>query len=139
MDNVLKNYLLKQMETEGWSVLSRLRFFDLVESVDILDTMFMLEEESGIKLPIRLIENTWYPNGGWGNGYVKLPKNHKYYGVDYDNIPVDAPGGLTYSEQDGDEWVVGFDTMHSWNNAVEHDKDYVLTETMLLLYELYNA
>lgn len=29
--------------------------------------------------------------------YVELPKGHKWYGKDYDDIPVSCHGGLTYS------------------------------------------
>lgn len=31
--------------------------------------------------------------------YVKLPESHKYYGLGYDDIPVDCHCGLTYSEK----------------------------------------
>lgn len=31
-------------------------------------------------------------------GYVEIPKSSKYYNVDYDNIPIECHGGLTYSE-----------------------------------------
>ena len=64
---------------------------------------------------------------GWGNGYVILEKNHPYFGKEYDEIPVDVHGGLTYgreitekmielwdelSEEDLGKWIVGFDTGH---------------------------
>ena len=29
--------------------------------------------------------------------YVELPKDHKYYGKDYVDIPIDCHGGITYS------------------------------------------
>lgn len=35
---------------------------------------------------------------GFGTGYVGLPKGHKYYGKEYDSIPVDCHCGLTYSD-----------------------------------------
>ena len=36
----------------------------------------------------------------WGavNGYVKIPAGHHWHGLGYDEIDVEAPGGLTYSE-----------------------------------------
>ncbi len=47
------------------------------------------------------------------NGYVELPVGHKYHGMNYDNIPVDVHGGLTYSRLDGNgSWKIGFDTAH---------------------------
>jgi len=38
---------------------------------------------------------------------------HKYHGMNYDNIPVDVHGGLTYSRLDENgSWKIGFDTAH---------------------------
>lgn len=66
--------------------------------------------------------------GGWGNGYVCLPPNHKYFGMHYDDIPIDAHGGLTFADYadrlDWDEipegcdgwYIIGFDTMHYNDN-----------------------
>jgi hypothetical protein len=45
-------------------------------------------------------------------GYVILPKGHKYYGLDYDDIPVSVHGGLTYSTLIDENWVIGFDCAH---------------------------
>lgn len=33
--------------------------------------------------------------------YVELPKGHKYYGENYDDIPIDCYRGLTYSSERG--------------------------------------
>ena len=55
---------------------------------------------------------------GFRNGYVGLPKGHKYYGKEFDFIPVDCHCGLTYSnnclyhETDTDLWWIGFDCGH---------------------------
>lgn len=48
------------------------------------------------------------------NGYVKIPQGHKYFGVDYNDIPVTVHGGLTYCRLADDQvnWIVGFDTAH---------------------------
>lgn len=49
------------------------------------------------------------------NGYVELPKDHPWIGKDYDEIPVEIHGGLTYSTDN----VIGFDTGHAfdlWSN-----------------------
>lgn len=33
--------------------------------------------------------------------YVRLPKNHPYYNLPYDDIPIDCHGGLTFSQMTG--------------------------------------
>lgn len=53
------------------------------------------------------------PMGCSFNGYVRLPDDHGYRKLGYDDIPVDVHGGLTYGA-DVDGWV-GFDTMHGWD------------------------
>lgn len=55
--------------------------------------------------------------GGQLNGYVRIPKAHKFYGKSYsDDVveDIECHGGLTFSgdlEDDGD-WYIGFDTAH---------------------------
>ena len=52
--------------------------------------------------------------GGQLNGYVRIPKGHKFYDKGYDDIPIECHGGLTFAgdlEEDGD-FYVGFDTAH---------------------------
>ncbi|MDE6833340.1 MAG: hypothetical protein K2J39_03695 [Ruminococcus sp.] len=50
--------------------------------------------------------------------YVKLPEGHTYYGLDYDDIPVECHGGLTYSDYyidgmpSGSGWWIGWDYGH---------------------------
>jgi hypothetical protein len=49
-------------------------------------------------------------------GYVGLPEGHKYFGKEYDNIPINVHGGLTYAGHDiGDDktlFYIGFDCDH---------------------------
>lgn len=74
---------------------------------------------------------------GYANGYVAVPPEHPYHGVDYDKLLVDVHGGLTFdtsakeinnaiqsglwrdieflgedTELHDDYWVFGFDTLH---------------------------
>ena len=57
------------------------------------------------------------------NGYVVIPKGHKFHGKDYDDVDVRAPGGLTYSgdtlQIEGSDnfgkWLIGFDLAHADN------------------------
>ena len=76
---------------------------------------------------------------GWGNGYVVLPPDHIFHGVDFTKIPLNVHGGLTYSKlvtvnmvnmidsngnymwpelmmKDIGGWLIGFDTSHHTDN-----------------------
>ena len=48
-------------------------------------------------------------------GYVRLPEGHKFYKQHYNDIDVDVHGSLTYSQQENDQWVVGFDCGHCFD------------------------
>ena len=59
-------------------------------------------------------------NMGHRCGYVGIPRGHKYYGEDYDDIPIYCHGGLTYgshnpnypvANNEGLYWI-GFDCAH---------------------------
>jgi len=78
--------------------------------------------------------------GGWGNGYVGLPKWHPYYKLHYDNIPINIHGGLTFSELDEDEdlWVIGFDTNHFMDDIVKWSFENVKEETEHLMNQCLN-
>jgi len=54
------------------------------------------------------------------NGYVGLPKGHKFYGKGYDDIgqEIDCHGGLTFTghwDDDPELWWIGFDCAHAWD------------------------
>lgn len=70
---------------------------------------------------------------GQYNGYVNLPKGHRWYGLDYEKIPVDIHGGLTYSAQMGEYWTIGFDTAHYGDTAEKWDVFTVHAEAVRLL------
>lgn len=98
------------------------------------------KETSNQKPFIELRETNWLSRElkdfGWGNGYVHLPKGHKYYGVNYGDIPVNVHGSLTYSEQEGDYWVIGFDTAHFGDTLEKWPREKVLEETERLLKQI---
>lgn len=64
------------------------------------------------------IETVQHPELGHWCGYVVLPPDHPMVGKDYDDIPVDVHGGLTYADDHVPRqervqgWVVGFDCAH---------------------------
>lgn len=96
---------------------------------------------------------------GWGNGYVLLPHNHPLYGVNYNDIPVNIHGGLTFGEYFNSKdflrwtkdrkvlgdvtldnykkfdnyWIIGFDTNHFGDDSTTCSETYVLSETQNLL------
>lgn len=47
--------------------------------------------------------------------YVAVSEGHRYFGVPYDNIPIECNGGLTFSCNYEDLYVLGWDYGHSWN------------------------
>ena len=55
---------------------------------------------------------------GYRTGYVGLNKGHRFYGKDYNDIPIDCHCGLTYSrsylygQEDKDVWWIGYDCGH---------------------------
>jgi hypothetical protein len=66
----------------------------------------------------RIVRN---PTTGTLCGYVGIPKEHRFFGVGYDedrdkelgDIADHVHGGLTYSAEDADGlWYFGFDTAH---------------------------
>lgn len=88
--------------------------------------------------------------GGWGFGYVVIPKDHPYWGLPYNKIDVEVYGGLTFGAP-ADEimwpelppncsgcYVYGFDTLHDID-CPDLDKDFVLGETQRLARQFQNA
>lgn len=49
--------------------------------------------------------------GAWV-AYARVPEGHKWYGKDYDDVPAEVHGGLTYSETYPDGHWIGFDFAH---------------------------
>jgi hypothetical protein len=82
-------------------------------------------------------------NTGFGNGYIGVPKGHPFYGKDYNALhelyQIDIHGGLTYSEQEGDYWVIGFDTAHASDTSTTCNEKYCLNQLMYLLKQVEDA
>lgn len=96
---------------------------------------------------------------GWGNGYILLPHNHPFYGIDYNSLSIDIHGGLTFGDyfsnslfldwiedkeifgdvnRDNFEmfdkyWMIGFDTSHFGDCKESCSKDFVINEVNNLL------
>jgi len=90
-----------------------------------------------------ILKRVSFMQRGWGNGYVGLPAGHLWYGVNYDDIPVDVHGGLTFGEEielyGNKYWVIGFDTAHYDDSLSAWPKSRVMSETMDLLEQCKSA
>jgi len=73
---------------------------------------------------------------GWGNGYVALPPDHPFFGVDYDKIPVRIHCDLDYGEMNGTHWIVGFSTSHVGDTPEDWPRSRVRDETLSLFKQL---
>ena len=90
-----------------------------------------------------IISLGWHPCA-----YVKIPESHKYFNVDYNDLPmIDCHGGITYSEsylavaddKDLDGWWIGWDYSHYMdfsgrflrpNNFIMEGKKYSTAEIL---------
>ena len=70
---------------------------------------WIYESQSGIQYKCIIKRNKHIKNLC---GYVVLTKDNKFYGKDYDDIPVQVHGGLTFSSEVNGEWLIGFDCAH---------------------------
>jgi len=88
--------------------------------------------KSGLKAVVLLV----HPSMPHRCGYVGIPKEHKFYGIDYSNIESDiyVHGGLTYSNNDeaypikSDLWWLGFDAAHA-GDTNDWEAGKILIET----------
>lgn len=101
---------------------------------------------------------------GYANGYVAVPRGHPFFGKNYDDVPVQVHGGLTFgysgedimvidspetevlegslSDLDENWWVFGFDTCHCSDSLYNWPREAVIDETLSLkkqLEELYKV
>lgn len=93
--------------------------------------MIKMEYKKRCRENIQILDEGIYNNfhyaivslGSHPCAYVELPKEHKWYGKYYDNIPIDCHGGLTYSSTQGiicplnnpnhrDGYWIGWDYAH---------------------------
>lgn len=59
--------------------------------------------------------------------YIVLDKDNKYYSQDYNNIPLNVHGGLTFSSSElhgimnkDDNWIIGWDYAHYTDRVGEY-------------------
>lgn len=94
-----------------------------------------------------IVENTWKKDvsiGGWGNGYIAIPKESTWHGTEYSDFPI---ADFTYSDLAKDcthihlnknikdtDWLVGFDTYSPYKS--NFTKEMVLKQTLEYIEEL---
>jgi hypothetical protein len=81
-------------------------------------------------------------------GYVVLTSDNKLFGLDYDEIYtkmfISVHGGLTYSDEGEDGWVIGFDCAHAgdlcpafpYYDGIYRTKEFVISECEKLAEEV---
>lgn len=103
---------------------------------------------------------SFFMNAGYANGYVAVPPEHPYHGVDYDRVIVRVHGGLTFdasareinntenpmwknleflgdeTELPDDWWVFGFDTLHCDDSLQTWPRERCVMETLKLKDQL---
>lgn len=88
-----------------------------------------------------------HPALGSLNGYVFIPKGHRYFGKDYDDLrDIECHGGLTYSKTQEDFTKIGFDCAHytdyvpcipfHFGDEVYRNMTYVKKECMKIVDQL---
>ena len=73
-------------------------------------------------------------------GYVVIPEDNPFYGVDYNPLKsfIDVSGGLSYSGRiDGIGYVLGFNCDHTWNDPHIQIEEYALKECERLARQLF--
>jgi hypothetical protein len=81
--------------------------------------------ENGIKYEIKSL-------GTYPVAYIGIEENHPLAGFDYEDIPIDVHGGLTYSQIGNDEYLpkgyywYGWDYAHSGDYAVYYEDHSIL-------------
>ena len=134
---------LELIKEKGLQGIPYLKLVDITPGPEMYSLIKQAEKLGYIPINTAQIKPiTWLPysNHGWGNGYVSIPEGHKCYEKNYMELyelGLDASGGLTYSEPEESGWVVGFDTAHGFNDIKIHDKNFVKTETMELLLQIF--
>jgi hypothetical protein len=60
--------------------------------------------------------NIKHNGNGYRCGYIRIPPSHPWHNKDYNDIPADVHGGLTYTNVDaeGNYWI-GFDCAHLYD------------------------
>ena len=87
------------------------------------------------------------PLGAWC-GYVGVPKDHPYFGKEYDHVAVEVHGGLTFASEchghvchiaDEEVWWFGFDCSHAGDLVPGLQRFHNLTRAKFPLPENFES
>ena len=69
-------------------------------------------------------------NSIYYNDYIVIPKDSKFYGRGYNFISseVKIHGGFTFADYVGDNYVIGFDTAHYFDDETTQNVEFVMNE-----------
>lgn len=87
--------------------------------------IYVLEINTELPVFWDLTRNTTYYNG-----YIVIPKNSKFYDRNYNfiNSEVEIHGGFTFADYVGDNYVIGFDTAHYFDDRTTQNVEFVINE-----------
>lgn len=107
-----------------------------------MDIYTMQERHRGFHIVVKLRGSFRDPEaaGHWFCGYVRVPDEHKFYGLNDEelNEHLCVHGGVTFSgELDGFEgFYVGFDCGHCGDSPMVEDEEYTIEECKSLVDQL---
>jgi|TARA_R110002167_G_scaffold364987_2_gene588443 hypothetical protein len=97
-------------------------------------------QTNDIEVIIRPVDIAGLPTRGAWNGYISLKPNHPWFGKDtMDLYKVEVHGGITYAEQEGDRWVIGFDTAHGGDTPSKWPISAVAAQCAHMMGQAYRA
>ena len=87
--------------------------------------IYALKIKGNLPVSWDLTENSIYYNG-----YIVIPKESKFYGRNYNFISseVKIHGGFTFADYVGDNYVIGFDTAHYFDDRTTQNVEFVINE-----------
>lgn len=88
--------------------------------------IYILEINTGLPVSWDLTENIPYYNG-----YIVIPKDSKFYGrrnYNFISSEVKIHGGFTFADYVGDNYVIGFDTAHYFDDRTTQNVEFVINE-----------
>jgi len=69
-------------------------------------------------------------------GYVKIPKNHKYYKFRYKLLNIDIHGGISFAEYIENDLWIGWDYAHHGDDKIEYDLIDIIKDCCSVIMQL---